>query len=532
MSILGPAWDTLRDRFDAAADQFRPLHHVIRFAPQSEQRILHDDNALPFRFHPDRIPKYWIQAHDEPWEYPVVGKVHSGHGVSLRAGESREALCYVAKFYWLADSITADDVRTIDAAINCWNELAKAVTPLLQPMFAALPALLQADELIDVDSVSAFGDERWALVLHRVGAALLPDNLLRANRRVVAGTPNTPEQLYRCCSFLNTNMFLASLQAIDALREGMSKRARDNEGAGARTEKEHPAITLWGALNRLHGLFFISHEFRKMAERRTQASDTRLKNLNALASVASKRMTERRRAGASFEEAMGEMSEVNKIADEPIMPIESPEYIKSLGEQLQAGKHLTEQAREALRAGGAMGLDAETRPNAAGQPRSIELHTKLADADRLFAGLSIAIVNPSIQMEQSAEEMDGLGKWFGKTREELGAVLELHGVDAPNLPANYDNYRGTTWIRKATGGGLDSDLLGKMLSRGTLKNSHMDGTRRLYDVEEVARKQTAYGKRLRDALAEDADFRKPRKAERTRKKKADKDGQGPTKADT
>jgi hypothetical protein len=84
-----------------------------------------------------------------------------------------------------------------------------------------------------------------------------------------------------------------------------------------------------------------------------------------------------------------------------------------------------------MRAGGAKGLDAATQPNAAGQARSIELHTKLQDAEQVFVGLTIGVGDPRIIIDKDAASMADLGEWFARTRDEMGAVFETRGLDVP-----------------------------------------------------------------------------------------------------
>lgn len=96
--------------------------------------------------------------------------------------------------------------------------------------------------------------------------------------------------------------------------------------------------------------------------------------------------------------------------------------------------------------------------------------------------------------------------------EALALLLTLKtGANTRGAP---DAYRSAAWIRKATEQGLYSDLLGKMRERRTLVRVKLVDGRWLYDVNEVAEKRSQYMGVLLDALAERADFRKPRKTER------------------
>ncbi|MBX3405058.1 MAG: hypothetical protein KF699_16730 [Phycisphaeraceae bacterium] len=149
------------------------------------------------------------------------------------------------------------------------------------------------------------------------------------------------------------------------------------------------------------------------------------------ATIASDRANELARAGAPFEQQWAALAEGMKGANDP-PPNEPAEGTKFLRENvLDPGRTWCERAREALRAGGAKGLDAATHPNAAGQARSIELHTKLQDAERVFVGLTAGIGDPRFIIDADAASMADLGTWFARTRDELGAVIETRGLDAP-----------------------------------------------------------------------------------------------------
>lgn len=223
------AWDTLRNRFERAADEFRYLYHFIRFSPASEQAVLHDDNVPPLCLQRGRVTPYWVRPFDGLDLYPIVGKVQTYLGVSRPAASDREAIVYAAQFYWRDERVVADDGRMIDNAVNCWNELAVELSPLVQEMFTSLPPALRADELIDITSVTANSNERWMLALHRLGAECLVGGPCAA-RLCIGGTPGTPDELRRCCSFLQPNVFLASLQAMNLLRDSVSVGVRDADG--------------------------------------------------------------------------------------------------------------------------------------------------------------------------------------------------------------------------------------------------------------------------------------------------------------
>lgn len=197
------------------------------------------------------------------------------------------------------------------------------------------------------------------------------------------------------------------------------------------TTPEHPALTLFHALNALHTVCSNARLFAELAERRERARAMQLNFLNIGAKIASDRANELARAGAPRDQQWAALTEGMDRANDPPPSNEPAEYTQSLRDTLAHGKTLCERARAAMRAGGAKGLDAATHPNAAGQARSIELHTKLQDAERVFVGLTIGVGDPRIIIDKDAASMADLGAWFARTRDELGAVFETRGLDAP-----------------------------------------------------------------------------------------------------
>lgn len=199
---------------------------------------------------------------------------------------------------------------------------------------------------------------------------------------------------------------------------------------------EHPALTLLHALNTLHTICSSADRFRELAEsrERTQAMD--LNGRNLLAKIASDRANELARAGGSREQQWAIIAEGIDAANKLPPPNESAECTNPLRETvLEPGQTWCDRARAALRAGGAKGLDAATQPNGAGQARSIELHMKLQEVERVFGGLTIGIDNPRIRIDKDAANMADLGAWFARTRNELNAVIETRGLDAPEAIA-------------------------------------------------------------------------------------------------
>lgn len=199
---------------------------------------------------------------------------------------------------------------------------------------------------------------------------------------------------------------------------------------------EHPALTLFHALNALHTVCSNAGAFRELAQRRERARAMQLNFLNLRGKIASDRANELARAGAPMDQQWAALSEGMDRANDPPPSNEPAEYTKSLRENiLDHGRTWCERARAAMRAGGAKGLDAATQPNAAGQARSIELHTKLQDAERVFVGLTIGVGDPRIIIDKDAASMADLGEWFARTRDEMGAVFETRGLDGDDLIA-------------------------------------------------------------------------------------------------
>lgn len=197
-------------------------------------------------------------------------------------------------------------------------------------------------------------------------------------------------------------------------------------------QTEHPALRLYHALNGLHGVCSNAGAFRELAERRAHERAARQGMFNVRARIASDRGSELARAGAPLDEQFAAMTEALGEADGPTRHSEPAEYRQALRENLlDPGRRWCERAREALGAGGAVGLDAATKPNAEGQPWSIEIGVKLREAERVFDGLLIGIGDVRVLIDEEAAAMADLGAWFGRTRDELAAVLETRGTDAP-----------------------------------------------------------------------------------------------------
>lgn len=197
------------------------------------------------------------------------------------------------------------------------------------------------------------------------------------------------------------------------------------------TANEHPASQLFLSLTIVHSVCFRAGELRKLAERRKRSRGADLTNLNAVLQVAGDRATERLQAGTSLPEAFGEVAGLRELAFQPPQTTESVEYQNQLVSHLiDGGVRFCERAMGQIR-DGAGGLDAATRPNANGQPRSIELHTKLQLAHRVFIAVALAVRDPQFPIDERVEEMAALRDWFAGILREMQAVFETRGLDCP-----------------------------------------------------------------------------------------------------
>ncbi len=212
------------------------------------------------------------------------------------------------------------------------------------------------------------------------------------------------------------------------------KSLPDANGSVPNQPTEHPALTLHHALNCIEGVFHNAHLFRDFAERRKEARESRRANVNFLLSEASKRANARasaegNSAGPFVGSFLKENSDLIEAADSAPPSNEPAEYLKALRDMLGDGRKLCERAREALRGGGAHGLDAALTPGAA--VRSVEIGVKLREAESVLGRLELGLGRPSFDIARDAEAMGGLGDWFGRACAELSVVLETRGMNAP-----------------------------------------------------------------------------------------------------
>jgi hypothetical protein len=155
----------------------------------------------------------------------------------------------------------------------------------------------------------------------------------------------------------------------------------------------------------------------------------------------------------------------------------------------------------------------------------------IADLERVPAEL--LLLAGQIKRIRSAAQADVIQQVPQRRTQPEVAMRSDGRAGATKMKSDSDvaEYRDASWIRKATNGGLDGDLLRQMRKRRQLRNYKGAASRPLYHVLEVAHARPQYAEMLLDALKEGADFRKPRKAERRGPTKPDKGRRNPTKPD-
>ena len=257
----------------------------------------------------------------------------------------------------------------------------------------------------------------------------------------------------------------------------MTKKAtrKARTSATASTTKAAPAkaipadVALLQALNGLQIGFLNASLFRRLAKDRARARAMHQNILNIRASIASDRASELARAGATCEQQLAALAEGMGPLDDPPRFNEPPDYIERLRvDVLAASRESCGQARSALLAGGAKGLDGATRANAAGQPRSIELRVKLMEAERVIDGLEAGLRDPQFIIDRDAASMEELGKWFGRACDEMHAVLE-------SAPPDQDVYRPASWFGNKKMSGRLRMAAGKDRKTMRVRTKEIDG---------------------------------------------------------
>jgi len=191
---------------------------------------------------------------------------------------------------------------------------------------------------------------------------------------------------------------------------------------------EHPALSLHRSLENLCSVCSEAHVFSELAESRKNQAEMRIKNLNDLAEL----------DPAAALDAYAELQSLPLCQDAG----EYPKYLRT--NVLGHGLTCIRDARAALRAGGAKGLDAALGNNSVGQARSIELHTKLQELDRLLFSLMICLGVNAIIKDKDVTSMADVGQRLARIRDELNAVNETRGLDAPPALAQAVNAAATS----------------------------------------------------------------------------------------
>ncbi len=176
-------------------------------------------------------------------------------------------------------------------------------------------------------------------------------------------------------------------------------------GSGSRVATDvkqppHPATALTDSLDALVVHFSNARIFRDLAERRNHLAETHLNIANAVGIQA------------------GEAPHSNEL----------PELAEQLRRRvLNPASAACERARAALRAGAAAWLDGSG-------VRSVELLTTLREAEQVLVALSMGVGDPRVIIDRDAARMDEIGERFARTRDEVVAVLETRGLEAPTPP--------------------------------------------------------------------------------------------------
>jgi hypothetical protein len=207
---------------------------------------------------------------------------------------------------------------------------------------------------------------------------------------------------------------------------------------------ESPAIKLLVALTSLQNAFGMTSSLQRFIEQRKRSAQTR----DMLDQVLIDSINARAQTGLPLDEALEEM----RATTDEAKPDSSPGFSEGLAIMVKEGIQHCESVRRALRLKGGMVLDAVLEPNSKGQRRSLEAHTKVKQTERAFESVLIGLSHPTIVLDGDVAEIIELAEWFQSLRDELSAVLELHGVDPI---VNDEGLReGTGGQRKSVGSGM------------------------------------------------------------------------------
>ncbi len=195
---------------------------------------------------------------------------------------------------------------------------------------------------------------------------------------------------------------------------------------------EHPARTLLHALNGLGTVYVNAHLFRNLADSRNRAKERHREMKDVLIQESLHQVNSMTLNGATRKEQWDAMRASEDAIQELRLPSEPAQCTEALLENvLNPGLKCCKVARTAIQGEGTKGLDAATLPNASGQTRTIELHTKLQEIELVFARLVVGISDPRFILDHDIARLVELGNWFALARDELVAVIEMHGLDGP-----------------------------------------------------------------------------------------------------
>jgi hypothetical protein len=185
------------------------------------------------------------------------------------------------------------------------------------------------------------------------------------------------------------------------------------------TPDQHPTIRLFYALNALDIVLGNTNNFHRLVDERAEYDEQVLKMRDFSLSVWN---ADKKRSGDSFEEVLGSVPKELIEPNERSYPYENEAMIDSLKSVLANGEEIVESALNALSTGGGDALDATLNPGASNQ--TIDLRTKLDEAQSLFGVMKTTLTIPNVSLDSSVEKMDDLASWFRQKSHELGAVIE------------------------------------------------------------------------------------------------------------
>lgn len=207
-----------------------------------------------------------------------------------------------------------------------------------------------------------------------------------------------------------------------------SKPKKGGDSAADDPIRNHPA---WKLLMALYSLVSACRNARVFGEYADEVKERRnwwIEQTNLISRQESERAHKRVLEGTPKHEAYAPVRELMKASQtRPRIALHS-ERKQAFERVVKNGLSCCEAANEALRAGGAKGLDAALEPGTA--RRSIELGAKLREAESAFTGLSSILIMPEVLIDEYVQALENLGPWFETSGNELSAVMEQFGLDA------------------------------------------------------------------------------------------------------